>query len=189
MGNETKTERAGGRDEGDGGSDADGEENPAERRNRELIELLNELRVALPGVQVLFAFLLTVPFSQRFTEIDAADKRLYFVAVLSTAVATLLFIAPTAHHRIRFREGVKESLLRVANVFVVIGLVLLAVAITSVTFLVTDLVYPGNLPASLAAFLAAAFAVVWFVLPFVYRRRGTPGHYEDRDGPPAAGQM
>lgn len=189
MGDENKTGGAGGTRGADDGGDSHDSENPAERRNRELIELLNELRVALPGVQVLFAFLLTVPFSQRFTEIDAADKRLYFLAVVSTAGATLLFIAPSAHHRIRFREGVKESLLRVANVFVIVGLVLLAVAMTSVTFLVTDLVYPGNLPASLAAVMAGAFAVVWFILPFVYRRRGTPSHHEDDDGPPAAGQM
>jgi hypothetical protein len=186
MGDETKGGSV--RPDDDGGDSHD-HENPAERRNRELIELLNELRVALPGVQVLFAFLLTVPFSQRFKEIDAADKRVYFIAVLSTAVATMLFIAPTAHHRIRFREGVKESLLRAANVFVVIGLVLLAVAISAVTFLVTDLVYPGDLPAYLTAFLAGAFALIWFVLPFVFQRRSTPGHHEDRDGPPADGQM
>jgi hypothetical protein len=77
-----------------------------ERANRELIELLNELRVALPGVQVLFAFLLTVPFSQRFTTLDAADRRIYYAAMLATAAATLCLIAPTAHHRLRFRSGI-----------------------------------------------------------------------------------
>jgi Family of unknown function (DUF6328) len=89
------------------------DESPGERANRELIELLNELRVALPGVQVLFAFLLTVPFTQRFDVLDATERRVYYAAVMTTAVSTLFLIAPTAHHRLRFRSGVKEQLLRV----------------------------------------------------------------------------
>ena len=105
-------------------------ESADERANRELMELLNELRVALPGVQVLFAFLLTIPFSQRFTELDANDKRVYFWAVLATAGATLCLIAPTADHRLRFRSGVKEQLLRVANALALVGLVLLAFAVS-----------------------------------------------------------
>jgi predicted neutral ceramidase superfamily lipid hydrolase len=157
------------------GSDND-EETPGERANRELIELLNELRVALPGVQVLFAFLLTVPFTQRFGELGPGDRRVYFAAVVSTAVATVLLIAPTAHHRLRFRSGVKESLLRASNVFAVVGLVLVAFAMTAVTYIVANMLYAGRVPAITAACLAGAFAVVWFVLPFVYRERRTPPH-------------
>jgi hypothetical protein len=161
------------------GSDNDedsgsGEETSGERANRELMELLNELRVALPGVQVLFAFLLTVPFMQRFDELTRDDRKVYFAAVIATAVATALLIAPTAHHRLRFRSGVKEHLLRVSNVLAVVGLVLVAFAITAVTYIIADMLYAGRVPAITAACLAAAFAVVWFVLPFVYRERRTP---------------
>ena len=145
-----------------------------ERTNRELIELLNELRVALPGVQVLFAFLLTIPFSQRFGQLDPGDRRVYFWAVLATAAATLFLIAPTAHHRLRFRSGVKEQLIRVANACTIAGLVLMAFAISAVTYVITDLVYPGTLPRVVAGGLAGAFVVVWFLVPLLYRRERTP---------------
>jgi len=157
-----------------GDDDTDNGESSAERANRELIELLNELRVVLPGVQVLFAFLLTVPFSQRFEKLDAMDRRVYFVAVLATAAATIFLIAPSAHHRLRFREGVKEHLLRSANRFAITGLALLAVATTAVTYLITDLIYPGNLPGIVAGGLAGAIVVVWFILPLLYRPHPTP---------------
>jgi hypothetical protein len=159
----------------DRATDRDGSSEEAdERANRELIELLNELRVALPGVQVLFAFLLTVPFSQRFTSLDASDRRIYYAAVLATAAATLCLIAPTAHHRLRFRSGVKEHILHVANVFTVVGLILLAFAVTAVTYVVTDLIYPGTLPRVVAAVLGGAFVVAWFVVPLLFRRERTP---------------
>jgi hypothetical protein len=161
------------------------DETPKERVDRELIELLNELRVALPGIQVLFAFLLTIPFSQRFTELDSSDRRVYFAAVLATAAATLCLIAPTAHHRLRFRSRVKENLLHVGNVLTITGLVLLAFAVTAATFVITDMVYPGgSLPEIVAAALAGAFVLVWFVVPLLYRREGTP----ERGDPRRAGR-
>jgi hypothetical protein len=150
------------------------EESAAERANRELLELLNELRVALPGVQVLFAFLLIVPFSQGFDKLDASDRRVYFMAVIATVAATICLIAPTAHHRLRFRSGVKEQLLHVANVFAIVGLVLLAFAMAAVTFVITGVIYPGTMPGIVAAVLAGTFMVVWFVLPLFYRRVKTP---------------
>jgi hypothetical protein len=162
----TATERA---------PDGDGEE-PGERADRELIELLNELRIALPGVQVLFAFLLGIPFTQRFAQLDANDRRVFFGAVLATVAATICLMAPSAHHRLRFRSGVKEQLLKVANKLAIAGFVLLAVAITAVTYVITDEMYPGTLPRVVAAVLAAAFAVVWFVLPLFFRRAPTPPH-------------
>lgn len=167
-----------GSDDSDDSEDA--RESAGERANRELMELLNELRVALPGVQVLFAFLLTVPFTQRFGTLDDSDRRVYFAAVLATAAATLLLIAPTAHHRLRFRSGVKEHLLRMANVLAVAGLVLLALAITAVTYLIADVLYPGDTPAITAACLAGGFAVIWFVVPFVFRERPTPPPDDER---------
>jgi Family of unknown function (DUF6328) len=162
---------------GPGSRSAGGEgerEEPGERADRELIELLNELRVALPGVQVLFAFLLGIPFTQRFGELSTSDRRLYFATVIATALATLCLMAPSAHHRLRFRSGVKEQLLRVANVFAIVGLVLLAFAITAATVMITDVVYPGALPKVVAGGLAAAFAAGWFVMPMFYRREKTP---------------
>jgi hypothetical protein len=160
---------------------ADAEETSAERANRELMELLNELRVALPGVQVLFAFLLTVPFMQRFDQLDAADRRVYYSAVLATAAATMFLIAPTAHHRVRFRDSVKEQLLRVANAFALVGVVLLAYAVTAVTYLITDVLYEAEAAAIVAGCLAGAFVLAWFVLPFVYRPQPTPAPGDEGD--------
>jgi len=157
---------------------AEDREEPGQRADRELIELLNELRVALPGVQVLFAFLLGIPFTQRFAQLDASDRRVFFGAVLATAAATICLMAPSAHHRLRFRSGVKEQLLNVANVLAIIGFVLLAVAITAVTYVITDEMYPGTLPAVVAAVLAAGFGLVWFVLPWFFRRKPTPPHLD-----------
>jgi hypothetical protein len=149
-------------------------ESEGERANRELMELLNELRVALPGVQVLFAFLLTVPFSQRFERLGDTDRRVYMAAVIATAAATICLIAPTAHHRMRFRSGVKEHLLRAANVLAVTGLVLLGVAMAAVIYVITDMVYDSSLAAALAAGLAGAAVSVWFLLPLFYGREPTP---------------
>ena len=135
------------------------------RLDRELMELLNELRVALPGIQVLFAFLFTVPFTQRFKDLSDLQRTTYFIAFLAAAAATVLLIAPSANHRIRWRERDKESLLRRANVMTIAGLAVLAVAMTAATFLVTDLLYEVPAASITAAGLAGAFAIAWYVLP------------------------
>jgi uncharacterized membrane protein YhaH (DUF805 family) len=141
------------------------EETHDERVNRELIELLNELRVALPGVQVLFAFLLAVPFSQRFGQTDDTQRDAFMVALLSTLAGSVFLMAPSAYHRIRFRDRDKEALLQIANVFAIIGLVFLAVGMTSVVFLVTDLIFKGTVTAVVTSLTAGLFALVWFALP------------------------
>ena len=107
------------------------DEDEDERLDRELIELLNELRVALPGVQVMFAFLLTVPFTSRFARVTDLQQDAYLVALVATAIGSVLFIAPTSYHRIRWRDRDKEALLRTANRLAIAGTVLLAIAITS----------------------------------------------------------
>jgi amino acid transporter len=135
------------------------------RLDRELMELLNELRVALPGIQVLFAFLFTVPFTQRFERLSDLQRTTFFVAFLAAAAATVLLIAPSANHRIRWRERDKESLLRRANIMTIAGLAVLAVAMTAATFLVTDLLYEIPAASITAAGLAGAFAIAWYVLP------------------------
>jgi ABC-type maltose transport system permease subunit len=143
------------------------DESHEERVNRELIELLNELRVALPGVQVLFAFLLAVPFSQRFAETTALQRDTFMVALLSTMAGSVFLIAPTAYHRIRFRDRDKEALLRIANVFAIIGMVFLAIGMTAVVFLVTDMIFKGPVTTVVTALTAGLFTLVWFVLPLV----------------------
>ena len=135
------------------------------RRDRELIELLNELRVALPGVQVLFAFLLTVPFAQRFASVTPSQKATYFAAFLATTVASICLIAPTMIHRITFRQGNKERLLQVANVLAIVGTTFLAIAISCVVYLITDVIYSATLASVVTAIAAAAFVGIWYVLP------------------------
>jgi Na+/melibiose symporter-like transporter len=141
------------------------EETHEERVNRELIELLNELRVALPGVQVLFAFLLAVPFSQRFADVTELQRDTFMVALLATLAGSVFLIAPTAYHRIRFRDRDKEALLRIGNVFAIIGVLFLAIGMTAVVFLVTDVIFKGFVTAVVTGSTAALFAIVWFVLP------------------------
>ena len=143
------------------------EETHEERVNRELIELLNELRVALPGVQVLFAFLLAVPFTQRFAETTELQRDTFMVALLATLAGSVFLIAPTAYHRIRFRDRDKEAMLQISNVFAIVGVVFLAVGMTAVVFLVTDMIFNGLVTAVVTSLTAALFAVVWFVLPLV----------------------
>jgi ABC-type maltose transport system permease subunit len=147
------------------------EESHEERVNRELIELLNELRVALPGVQVLFAFLLAVPFTQRFQQVTDLQKDTFMVALLCTMAGSVFLIAPTAYHRIRFRERDKEALLRISNVFAIIGVVFLAVAMTAVVFLVTDLLFRDTVTIVVTTLTALLFASVWFLLPLVRAAR------------------
>src|SRR6476660_1649211 len=96
-------------------------ESDKERLDRELIELLNELRVALPGVQVLFAFLLGLPFTQRFEQITGATEVMYVVSLVSAAAASAFLIAPSAHHRLRWRSRDKEHLLRTSNRQAIVG--------------------------------------------------------------------
>lgn len=142
-----------------------------ERVDRELIELLNELRVALPGVQVMFAFLLTVPFSSRFEVLTRGQRGLYFLAFMLTVVASTCLMAPTTYHRLRFREGDKERMLETANRFAIAGTALLTAAIGVAVGLVADLLY-GVPPATLAAAGIVVFMTwCWFGLPLVRKLR------------------
>jgi predicted membrane channel-forming protein YqfA (hemolysin III family) len=147
------------------------EESKEERLNRELIELLNELRVALPGVQVLFAFLLAVPFTQRFTQLTTVQKDVFFAAFLCTAVATALLIAPSAYHRLRWREHDKEHLLAASNRLAIAGTVFLAAAIVGVVFLVTDLLFGMAATLVATAISAVMFAWFWYGMPLLRRAR------------------
>jgi hypothetical protein len=142
------------------------QESRKERIDRELMELLNELRVALPGVQFLFAFLLVVPFQQRGAELTDFQRDVYFVTLLAAAVATGLLIAPAAQHRVLFRQQDKEALLRRSNRSATLGLTVLAVAIVSAVLLVTDVVFDLTLAWFTAAVVGALLAWWWLAVPF-----------------------
>ena len=150
-------------------------EQPEERLNRELIELLNELRVALPGVQVLFAFLLTVPFSDRFQTLTGSQRAIYFATFVGTTIATGVLMAPTAYHRIRFRQGDKERMLRTSNRFAIAGIAFLALSVTLAVVLTADLMF-GLATAVIVGLGAFAFLVwVWFAIPISRRVRDEEG--------------
>lgn len=150
------------------------EESKKERIDRELIELLNGLRVALPGVQVLFAFLLTVPFSNGYSRMSGFQRDVFFATFISTAIATAFLIAPSTNHRIQFRQDDKERLLMRANWLAIVGTVFLAFAVMGAVFLITDIIF-GVLATSLATGLLGLLIVwLWYVIP-VYRRLTGPG--------------
>lgn len=148
----------------------------AERLDREVIELLNELRVALPGIQVLFAFLLLLPFQARFVEMTELDRTLYFVALVATAAAGVLMIAPSTYHRIRFRDRDKERLLQTSNVLVLVGTALLGLAIATVMFLIADLLYGEVVGAVAGVVSAAVVTLLWYALPLSRKARDRGRH-------------
>jgi hypothetical protein len=143
-------------------------EDPQERTARELVELLQELRIVIPGVQVLFAFLLTVPFSQGFTKLDSLQRGVFFATLLCTAAATALLIAPSSHHRLLFRQGVREQRVKIGNVLAILGLVFLVPAMVGVLFVITDLIFGMVAAIVTTALVALGFVLLWFVLPYLY---------------------
>jgi Family of unknown function (DUF6328) len=149
----------------------DRRESPEERRNRELIELLNELRVALPGVQVLFAFLLTIPFANGFPKLSELDRDVYFVALVATMFSTALLITPSAYHRFVFRQHDKERLLETSNRLTIAGIGVLAVAMTCSLFVITDVLFDWAVTAAMTAFTALVFGFFWYALPLRRRAR------------------
>jgi hypothetical protein len=140
-----------------------------ERVDRELLELLNELRVALPGVQILFAFLLIVPFQPTVQQATDFQRDVYFVTLLTVCAATGLLIAPAAQHRVLFRQHDKEGLLHRSSRMAYAGLVVLAVAITTAVLLVTDVLFSRTQAWISAAAVAAALAWWWIVVPYWQR--------------------
>jgi Family of unknown function (DUF6328) len=147
-----------------GGGGAPGEDH-AERVSRELIELLNELRVALPGVQVLFAFLLAVPFAQGFTTTTDFQRALFFATLSFTAISSALLIAPSAWHRLRFRQQDKERILRASNKMAIGGIGFLAAAMTGAVMLIADFIYSPTLTIIGGVVAAVIFGMLWYVLP------------------------
>ena len=146
-------------------------ETAAARRNRQLTELLNELRVALPGVQMLFGFLLAVPFSQRFSHVTSNQQGLYYSAFVAAAGASVCFIAPTSFHRIVWQHGDKGLLLRISSALAIVGTVFLAAAIASVMLFITSYLYGTSYAAVAGSVLVAALVVLWYLVPLAVRLR------------------
>ena len=147
----------------------DRSEEEQERLNRQMTELLNELRVAMPGVQVLFAFLLAVPFQQRFATVNAFQRDVYLATLLSAAVATAFLIAPSAYHRIAFQQHEKERIIQMGTRQFVCGLAALALAMSGAVLLVTDVLFGATTTVVVVACVAALFLWLWFGIG-VWRR-------------------
>ena len=145
------------------------DESEAERDDRNLAELLQELRVTGLGVQVLFGFLLSLPFTNRFTKLSQGQRDLYLATLVLAAVATALLLGPVAYHRLVFRRGQKERLVRAASVMAITGLATVGLAVSAAVLLVTGFV-ASPLPAALiTAFVTCMFGALWFAFPLARR--------------------
>ena len=153
--------------------DAQRDETPDERADRNLMELLQELRVAVTGVQVLFAFLMAVPFQQRFAEVTDAQIKIYFATLLLSVAATAFMIAPSAYHRLNFAQKDKRHIVDAAGRLAIIGLVCLALAMTGAVLLITDFLFKSGTVTVTVGLTAGLFAVVWFVMPLIRRAQNT----------------
>jgi hypothetical protein len=162
---------------------SDGESNK-ERLDRELMELLQELRVVIPGVQVLLAFLLTAPFQQRFAQLPGSMRNAFFASIACATLATAFLIAPSAHHRLRWRAGEKERLVRVGNQMAIVGTVFLAAAIVLALYVITDVLFTTNLAVLTGIAALVLFGVLWYVVPMVGRSSPSEeeGSGEDETG-------
>jgi Kef-type K+ transport system membrane component KefB len=147
---------------------ADGE-SKGERLDRELMELLQELRVVITGVQVLLAFLLTAPFQQRFAQLQGSLRNAFFAAIACATLSTAFLLAPTAQHRLRWRARDKERLLRTGNQMAIAGTLFLAAAIVLAVYVVTNVLFTTDLALLTAIVFVVVFAVLWYVLPMTWR--------------------
>jgi hypothetical protein len=150
----------------------DREDREERKRDRQMIELLNELRVALPGVQILFAFLLTVPFTQRFPQLTSFQRDVFYVTLLAATVSAACLIAPSAAHRLRFHQSEREWLIESANALMIAGLSFLAVAIGAAFLLISDVIYSGAKVWVFSVLVWVVIVGLWFVRPLMRAYRG-----------------
>jgi uncharacterized membrane protein YedE/YeeE len=143
------------------------------------MELLNELRVALPGIQVLFAFLLVVPFNAGFETVTEFQKDVYVATLLTTALATVCLIAPSAHHRIQFRRQDKEFVVVTGNRFAIAGIFLIAVSMSGAILLVISYLFDDHIGGIVVAVLGLVFLLTWFAIPLARRIGGHAPHEPD----------
>jgi hypothetical protein len=142
------------------------------KRDRQMAELLQELRIALPGVQILFAFLLTVPFAQGFQDVTNFQRDLYFATLLATTASTACLIAPSATHRLRFHQKERAYIVESGNRLLIAGLVFLAIAIVCAVTLITDYLFGLGDSWFWPALVAVLVVVLWFVRPLLRHARG-----------------
>ena len=154
--------------------DASRHETETERMDRNWNELLQELRVTQTGVQILTGFLLTLPFQQRFTELDKFQVTVFCIAVLLSATATALIVAPVSYHRVIFRQRRKALLVRASDRLARAGLTALALAVSVVVLLVFDVVLSRRAAVFFSTAVLVVFAVLWLVLPLIGRRASSP---------------
>jgi hypothetical protein len=156
-----------------GDGDMSDTRDPEERkRDRQMIELLNELRVALPGVQILFAFLLTVPFTQRFPRLTAFQRDVFYITLFAATISAACLIAPSAAHRLRFHQSERTWLIESANLWMIYGLVFLAIAIGAAFLLITDVMFDGSRVWIYTAVVWTVILGLWFVRPLARHARG-----------------
>jgi hypothetical protein len=142
------------------------------KRDRQMIELLNELRVALPGVQILFAFLLTVPFAQRFAQITNFQRDVFYLTLVATTLSAACLIAPSAAHRLRFHQSERTWLIESANQLMIAGLAFLAIAIGAAFLLITDVLFDGARVWIYSAIVWCVIVGLWFLRPLSRHFRG-----------------
>jgi hypothetical protein len=152
---------------------ADPSPTSSERLDQEWIELLNEIRILLPGVQVLFAFLLTAPFAAGFEKVTELQRDVYAIALMGALASTVCLVAPTTHHRIRWRKRDKEFMLHVANRSVIAGAAFLALSMSAAIFLVGDYLFSRWVAVLATIGVGSAFVVFWFALPLARRLADT----------------
>ena len=145
------------------------DETPPERLDRNTVELLNELRVAGAGVQVMFAFLLVVPFNQGWKHVDSFERTVYFITLLIVALGAFLLLAPPIHHRLLFRQGEKPFLVEVGNYMAIAGMSCVGLGFIGILILVSDVAIGGAAPAIVGILAAAVIATLWFAIPLVRR--------------------
>ena len=145
-------------------------ETEKQRTDRQLIELLNELRVALPGAQVLLGFLLTVPFATRFGRVGHGGKVTLFVCLFFTAAGTILLMAPSVYHRLRWEAGGKSEVVRAGHWMFLAGTASLALGILAAVLLVTDVLFGAVAAVAAAIALGTGIAVIWYVVPLTHGR-------------------
>lgn len=162
------------------------EESVAERLDRNYNELLQELRVAQTGVQILFAFLLSIAFQSTFARLNEFQHTLYLATLLSSAAAVIMFIAPVATHRLMFRRGMKDRLVVITNRLAMAGLAFLAFAILGAILLVVDMVAALTAAIVLTAIAAVAIALFWIAMPGYFRRRDPQTEDADQEPDPAS---
>jgi Family of unknown function (DUF6328) len=167
---ETTRHQSGDAAAGDAGT-TDPDETPEQRLQREHEQLFHELRAIIPGVEVLFAFMLTVAFTERFQQLTDVQRWVYYLTFLCAGVGLLLLLAPASYHRVQFRRGDKEAMMRIANIEALTALIVISLAVAGTVFLITDLMFSTVAAAVVATSMWLMICVLWWVVPLTRRLR------------------